>query len=205
MYQVVKQFEKELCKYTGAKYAVTTTSCTMALLLCCAYLKVREVAIPKYTYVSVPMSIIRAGGKVKFYSRIWKGIYDLKPYPIWDSARLLTSGMYMKDQFICLSLHWGKTLSLGQGGVILHDNDEADEWFRKARFDGRTEGIAPKDDEIDMIGFHCYMSPRDAADGLTRLHFLPKHNSPLPNDDYPNLSKFKIFKEANAVNRNTDI
>ena len=65
-YQVVKDFEEALCHYTGAPYSVSTKSCTMALLLCCAWHKVKTVEIPKRTYVSVPMSIRHAGGKVKF-------------------------------------------------------------------------------------------------------------------------------------------
>ena len=141
------------------------------------------------------MSIIHAGGTVKFDDREWQslGVYSLKPYPIWDAARLCTSGMYdLEGQFVCLSLHWGKTLNLGQGGVILHSSPEAQEWFKRARFDGRTPGVHPKDDN-PILGWHCYMSPRDAADALTRLHFLPKHNDPLPPDDYPDLSKMKAF------------
>jgi dTDP-4-amino-4,6-dideoxygalactose transaminase len=199
-YQVVKDFEQGLCEYSGAKYAVTTTSCTAALLLACAYLKVKEVEIPKRTYVSVPMSILHAGGTVKFRDEDWVGMYQLKPYPIWDSARWLTSGMYKKGQFICLSLHWTKTLGLGQGGVILHDSDEADEWFRRARFDGRKEGVAPKDDTFDFIGWHCYMSSRDAADGLFRLMLLPKVNEPLPNDPYPDLSTLDCLKQSFCPN-----
>lgn len=203
-YQVVHDFEAALCAYTGSKYAVTTTSCTMALLLACKYcideIKVMywpdgpELMIPSRTYVSVPQSIIHAGAKVIFNDEEWIGSYQLFPYPIHDSARLFTSGMYKSGQFQCVSFHWTKTLSIGQGGAILHDDPEADEWFRKARFDGRTEGVAPKDDDFDMIGYHCYMSPRDAAEGLSKLAVLPKHNDPLPNDDYPDLSKIKVFQ-----------
>lgn len=201
-YQVVEDFERSIAEYAGSKYACAVNSCTNALLLCCDYFKVEEVTIPKKTYVSVPQVIIRAGGTVKFDDRDWQwlGLYQLEPYPIWDSARYLSSTMYnMKSQFICLSLHWGKTFNLGQGGVILHDSKKAQEWFKKARFDGRTQGVAPKDDEV-IMGWHCYMSPRDAADALTRLHFLPEHNNPLPIEEgYPDLSKLEIF------NANTDI
>ena len=196
MYQVVEDFEQAIAEYAGSKYATVVNSCTNALLLCCDYFKVQEVAIPHKTYVSVPQVIIRAGGTVKFDKRNWqrRGIYQLKPYPIWDSARLCTSGMHQKDQFECISLHWGKTFNLGQGGVILHDSQEAQKWFKKARFDGRTPGKAPKEDEVSFIGWHCYMSPRDAADALTRLHFLPKHNKPLPIEKgYADLSTFKVF------------
>jgi len=194
-YKVVDDFEKEIAKYAGSKYACVVNSCTNALLLACAYNKVKEVTIPKRTYIGVPMSIIHAGGTVKFDDKDWQwaGLYQLRPYPIWDSARWLSSPMYFKNSFMCISLHWGKTLNLGQGGVILHDNKKAQEWFKKARFDGRTEGVAPKDDN-PILGWHCMMSPSEAADALVRLHFLPKHNKPLPNDDYPDLSKFNIFK-----------
>jgi len=215
-YSVVQDFESALCEYTGAKYAVTVSSCTMALLLACKwhYLNpgkkegLSTITIPKRTYVSVPQSIIHAGFNVEFDDREWVGQYALNPYPIWDSARIFTSDMFnmptatelfLRDsgvfnKYQCVSFHWSKHLGIGQGGAILHDDTEADKWFRKARFDGRTEGVAPADDDFDMIGYHCYMSPRDAADGLSRLAVLPQHNDPLPNDDYPNLSKFEVFQ-----------
>jgi dTDP-4-amino-4,6-dideoxygalactose transaminase len=193
-FQVVRDFEKAVADYTGAKYCVTVNSCTMALLLACRYLNVGTVTIPKYTYVSVPMSIMHAGGKVKFDDLGWRGVYQLHPYPIWDAARRFTTGMYRAGQYQCVSFHWSKTLGIQQGGAILHDDDDADRWFRKARFDGRTEGVAPKDDTFDSLGWHCYLSPEVAAEGLVRLSFLPKHNDDLPNSDYPDLSKIELFK-----------
>jgi len=204
-YRAVKDFEQALCDYTGAKYAVTVSSCTMALLLACRWHwefspivkdpMFTAITIPKHTYCSVPQSIIHAGFNVAFRDEEWQGYYQLEPLPVWDQARYFTEGMYDEDcreaeEFQCVSFHWSKTLAIGQGGAILHDNPEADIWFRKARFDGRTEGIEPKNDQLGMIGYHCYMSPRDASDGLSRLSVLPKHNDPLPNDDYPDLSKF---------------
>ena len=120
------------------------------------------------------------------------------------------------DKFVCASFHSTKTLGIKrdqyvggyhpgwapppvpwdieQGGAILHNSPEADAWFRRARFDGRTEGVAPKDDHFDMIGHHCYMSPATARLGLRLLRKLPQHNAPLPNDDYPDLSLHPVFK-----------
>lgn len=194
-HNITKEFEQALCEYTGAPYAVATTSCTMALLLACAYHKVGIVTIPKHTYVSVPQSIIHAGGTPTFEKREWSGLYKLEPYPIWDSARWFSSKMYQNPgQFMCVSFHWSKTLGLGQGGAILHDSPEADAWFRRARFDGRAEGVQPKNDKNLIVGWHAYMSPRDAAEGLSRLALLPKDNDPLPNDDYPDLSQMEAFQ-----------
>lgn len=196
----VRMFELALCDYTGAKHAVAVNSCTSALLLACAWhLRDRErgvfpISIPKRTYVSVPMSIIHAGGRVAFRDEPWLGAYQLKPFPIWDSARRFTGGMFEEGQMQCVSFHAAKILGDTQGGAILHDNDEADEWFRRARFDGRTEGVPPAKDFFRMVGWHSYMSVDVAARLHLKLHFLPKHNEDLPNDAYPDLSVFEVFR-----------
>ena len=205
-YQVVRDFESALCDYTGAKYAVTTTSCTAALMLAVARHMWGEggyesappatlaIEIPRYTYVSVPMAILHGGALVQFRNEDWVGEYRLDPFDIWDCARWFRRGMYRPGTMQCLSFHWTKHLAIGQGGCIRHDNDEADEWLRRARFDGRKEGVAPKDDTFTMIGSHCYMSPRDAAEGLSRLAVLPENLQPLPNSEYPDLSQLEIFQ-----------
>jgi len=197
-YTIVRDFEAALCDYTGAKYAVTTNSCTMALLLACKYNYIhlddgKYVTIPSRTYVGVPMSIIHAGYKVSFDDCEWEGSYLIEPLQVWDSARRFTSGMYDMGSFQCVSFHASKILGDTQGGAILHDDDEADAWLRKARFDGRTEGVAPKDDNF-ILGYHCYMSPDVAARLLLKLSVLPKHNADLPNDDYADLSLQEVFK-----------
>lgn len=155
------------------------------------------IEIPKRTYISVPMSIIHAGGRPVFRDEDWIGAYQLIPLPVWDSARWFTQNMYQAGtlgDFICVSFHASKTLGIEQGGAILHASSEADAWLRRARFDGRTEGVAPKDDAFRQVGWHCYMNPSTAAQGLLKLHSLPRHNDPLPNDDYPDLSELEIFK-----------
>lgn len=209
-YAIVKDFEAAVCEYTGAPYCVAVNSCTMALLLAVAYhtkdlinhvsdgdwveYKRIPIEIPKLTYVSVPMSIIHAGGRPTFRDEQWSGAYQLKPLPVWDSARRFTSGMYAAGSMMCVSFHATKVVGDTQGGAILHDNPEADVWLRKARFDGRTEGVAPIDDTFDQIGYHCYMSPDTAAKLLLKMWSLPKHNDDLPHDIYPDLSAMKIFQ-----------
>lgn len=219
-HQVAIDFERALCEYTGAPFAVAVNSCTMALLLAVAWhlqgppapgWRLRtspedgrrakwEIEIPKRTYVSVPMSIIHAGGRPTFRDENWSGCYRLQPLPVWDSARWFTESMFIggcppgTNQMFCVSFHASKTLGLEQGGAILHANPAADAWFRRARFDGRTEGVAPKDDAFGQVGWHCYMNPSTAAQGILRLHSLPRHNAPMSNDDYPDLSTMEIFK-----------
>ena len=177
------------------------------------------VTLPARTYISVPMQVLHAGFRLAFEDYEWSGAYQLMPFNIWDSARWFTSGLFDKlkktplsTAFVCCSFHSTKTLGIKrpqfdydadpartcwdieQGGCILHNDPGADKWFRRARFDGRTEGVAPKDDTFDMLGHHCYLNPSSARLGLELLKKLPEHNTPLSNDDYPDLSKAPIFK-----------
>ena len=104
-FKIVRMFEEEVAEYTGAPYAVSVDSCTNALFLSCKFLEVSEVIIPSQTYLSVPMSIIQAGGEVVFDKRVktnhWRGIYQLKPYPIYDSSKRFTSNMYKEGTYMC--------------------------------------------------------------------------------------------------------
>ena len=198
-FAVVKEFEAALCEYTGAPYAVTVNSCTMALLLAVKWCRdelglIEPVSIPKRTYVSVPMSIIHAGSKVSFRDEKWSGMYQLKSLPVWDCARYFSSGMYMLGQYQCLSFHTSKILGDTQGGAILTNNANAAAWFKRMRFDGRTEGIPPNKDTFLELGYHAYLSPDVAARLLHKLSVLPLHNRPLPNSPYPDLSKYPIFR-----------
>ena len=196
-HDVTREFEKALCEYTGAKYAVTTTSCTQAILMALAWCKTQGwnyVNMPKFSYVGVPAAVKNAGLDVEFIYHDWQGEYQMWPTPVWDSARRFTSGMYRHGSMRCVSFHWSKILGLSQGGAILHDNDEADAWLRRARFDGRTEGVDPKHDQVQYPSWHAYLSPEVAAHGLMKLSLLPRHNADLPRSDYPDLSQMEAFK-----------
>lgn len=198
-YGIVRDFEAVIADYTGAPYAIAIDSCTNALLLACAYSKVKEVEIPKRTYVGVPHSIRNAGGKIKFREESWVGMYQLTPYPIFDAARLFTTKMYRPGTLMCLSFHWTKHLPIGRGGAILCDDKRAVVQLKKMRFDGRTEGVSPKNDVFDVLGWHVLMSPDAAAQGLMLMAGMKDHNEPLPwgpgtSSDYGDLSQQDIFK-----------
>ena len=219
-FKVVADFEQALCDYCGSPFAVAVNSCTSAILLCLDYFKQTpeiwpwepEMEIPKRTYVSIPMQILNVGGKPVFRDEDWSGMYQIRPYPLWDAARRFTSGMfdgtcnndfhYLEcdkqlnpkiKRFMCPSFHWSKILGIQQGGAILHNCPEADPVLRRMRFDGRQEGVEPKLDTFPIRGWHAYLAPEIAAEGLVRLSFLPKHNEDLPNSDYPDLSQIPLF------------
>ena len=196
-------FEEEIAHYTGSPYAISVDSCTNALFLCCKYLKVKEVTIPSKTYLSVPMSIINAGGEVIFdktpVTNHWVGIYQLKPYPIYDAAKRLTSNMYVKNSFMCLSFHIKKHLGIGKGGMILTDDYDAMVWFKKARYEGRNE-VYYKNDNVDSIGWNMYMTPQEAAHGLCLMQNYPPQNKDLDElNGYRDLTEFEIFKNNKKI------
>ncbi len=197
-FEIVKTFENQIAAYTGAPFAVSVDSCTNALFLICKYLEVKEVAIPSQTYLSVPNSIIHAGGTVIFDKSIkandWEGIYQLKPYPIFDAALRLTSGMFIPQTFMALSFHLKKNLPIGKGGMILCDDENAANWFKKARYEGRSEK-SYKDDDIDFCGWNMYMTPEQASRGLYLLQNYPEFKIDVKEENgYRDLTELSVFK-----------
>jgi len=196
-FKIVDMFEETVAEYTGSPYAVAVTSCTDALFLCCKYLEVDEVTIPPRTYLSVPQSIIHSGGKVKWKDYEWEGVYQLEPYPIWDAAKRLTSGMYQENSFMCLSFHIKKHLAIGKGGMILTDNKDAVEWFKQARYEGR-HAVPYKEDDITMLGWNMYMTPQQASHGLALMQNYPNDVPDLIEEGgYRDLREFTVFKNDN--------
>lgn len=203
-YKVVQMFEEEVADYTGAPYAVSVDNCTNAIFLCCKYLNVKDVVIPSKTYLSVPQSIIHSGGEVTFdcsdEANDWKGIYQLKPYPIIDAAKRFTSGMYIPGNFMCLSFHIKKHLKIGKGGMILTDNEDAVKWLKKARYEGRGEKLYHEDD-IEMLGWNMYMTPQQASHGLSLMQNYPIYVEDLgENDGYRDLTEFTVFRNSKKIN-----
>ena len=202
-YKIVRMFEEEIANYTGAPYAISIDSCTNALFLICKYLEVGEVTIPSKTYLSVPQSIIHAGGEVVFDRREetnnWKGIYQLKPYPIYDAAKRLKKDMYIDGTFMGLSFHIKKLLPIWKGGMILTDNSEAADWFKKARYEGRSEKFY-KEDDITFHGWNMYMTPQQAAQGLAMFQNYSAEGGDLGEDNgYRDLTEFTVFKNNKII------
>lgn len=209
VHQITADFEEALCRYTGAPYAVALDNQSNALFLALSYegIKGREVEIPSRTYPSVPCEIIRAGGKVKFYTMAGTtltGAYQLLGTKAWDAALSFTYNMYKPDTFMCLSFTGPyKHLKLSKGGAILTDNHEAYLWFKRARFSGRRE-CSYHDDNLDFIGLNCYMMPEIAARGLLMMsQFYDLQGKPKSNPDltipYPDLSQFSVYTKATGL------
>ena len=149
----------------------------------------------------MPCEIIHAGLKVKWdkvNSETLTGAYQLKGSNVWDSALTFTADMYKPGSHMCVSFTGPyKHFKLSKGGAILTDDEEAVEWFKQARFDGRHE-VPLHHDDFKILGWNMYMTPEQAGRGLWKMMGLPEHNEDqLENPPYPDLSKYKIFTEAN--------
>lgn len=184
-YQVVIEFERKMAEFVGSKHAIAVDSCSNAIFLCAKYLNVDIVDVPRRTYISVPWSIINAGGKVRFTDESWAGSYELKPYNIVDSACMLSKGMYKTSSYCCVSFSANKILNIGKGGMIFTDNDEADRWFRLYRYEGREECPLSEQQSFIHCGYNMYMTPEQAARGLSLLPYLMAHN--IKHNTYPDL------------------
>ena len=197
-YLIVDSFERAVAEYAGSTYGVAVESCTAAIFLSLMWMNVKgqRVSIPKRTYPGVPCSIIHAGGKVAFSDYDWKGTYYLEPFAIRDGALRFAKGMYTRNTFHCLSFHIKKLLPIGRGGMILCDDEIAYEWFKKARFDGRSP-VPLQEDNFTMLGYNMYMQPDQSARGLQLLQALGDRELPdlkVEDQKYPDLSQFSIYK-----------
>jgi dTDP-4-amino-4,6-dideoxygalactose transaminase len=206
IYKITEEFESALAQYTGAKYVVTVDNMSNALFLALKYENIvgKEITIPSRTYPSVPCEIIHAGGKVKFKEVIGKklkGPYQLEGSKVWDSALRFTADMYKPNTHMCVSFTGPyKHFKLSKGGAILTDDHDAYLWFKRARYSGRRE-CSYHDDNFDMLGWNFYMMPELAARGLLLMNQFYVGDEKIHNEDlelsYPDLSKFKIYTEAN--------
>ena len=206
-FDVIDIFEKKVAKFAGSKYACAVNSSSSGLFLCLKYYwefrldlifscTFGPVKIPGRTYISVPMTIINAGYKVEFEDLKWKGIYQLKPYNIWDGACRWTKDMYVGDDALqIVSFNIKKRVPIGAGGMVLTDDKKVYEWIKLASHDGRNVNVHYGDDEFAMIGWHMYMLPEDAARGILLMDSVPEVNEDVYSwENYYDISQKKVFK-----------
>lgn len=188
-------FEKKVAEFAGAKYGIAVDCCSHGLFLSLKYLNATgTITIPSRTYISVPMQIKHAGCNVAFEDVSWSGVYQLKPYPVWDGAVRWTKGMY-KGGFHVVSFQMKKRIPIGKGGMILTDDIDAYRWLKRACHDGRDFDMFYGDMDFDMLGWHYNMTPEDAARGIILMTNTPDVNDDSATDkSYTDVSRFKIFQ-----------
>jgi len=194
-FEIVNKFEKEVSKYFGSKYAVATDSCTHAIEICLRHLESKKITCPKRTYISIPFLSKKLNIELAWSEREWKDFYYLTD-KIIDAAVLWKENSYIEGTLMCLSFQYQKHLSLGRGGMILLDSYDDYVSLKKMSYDGRIPNVPWREQDIESIGYHYYMTPETAELGLSKLE---KAINTKPRDwkytDWPDLTKMKIFGE----------
>jgi len=196
-FKAVTDFENQIAKWFGAPYGVSVDCCTHAIELCLRYQNVKSITVPKRTYVSIPFLANKLGIELRWKDEDWKDYYYIGDTNVIDAAVLWKENSYISGTFMCLSFQFQKHLSLGRGGMILTDDKEAALKLKKMTYDGRLPDVPWREQNIESIGYHYYMTPETAANGLEKLpdaiKSKPKQWSLI---DWPDLQTLEIFKHA---------
>tara|TARA_Y100000592_G_C5280866_1_gene226198 strand:+ start:16 stop:606 length:591 start_codon:yes stop_codon:yes gene_type:complete len=194
-FDIVEEFEKEIASFFGSPYAIAVDCCTHGIELCLRYENVQHYSVPKRTYISVPFLANKLGISFSWREESWSNFYYLGGTNIIDAAVLWQKDSYIANTYMCVSFQYRKHLSLGRGGIILTDNNEASKQIKKMSYDGRLPNIPWREQNIDTMGYHYYMTPEIAQKGLDKL---PEAMKSKPKQwvvtDWPDLTKMGVFK-----------
>lgn len=195
-FEIVKEFENKIAEFFGAPYAVAVDCCTHGVELCLRHLKVKSITVPKRTYLSIPFLSNKLNIELKWKDENWQDYYYIGDTNIIDAAVLWKKGSYIPNSFMCVSFQFQKHLSLGRGGIILCDNKEDAVQLKKMSYDGRDPNVPWREQDIETLGYHYYMTPEIAQLGLDKLD---KAIETTPKKwvvtDWPDLTQMKIFKK----------
>jgi len=194
-FKVVTDFENKIADFYGAPYAVSVDCCTHAIELCLRHTKADDIVIPARTYISVPFTAEKLKLKWSFDDWQWENYYAIGNTHIIDAAVYWQENGYVPGSLMCLSFQFQKHLSLGRGGMILTDSYDDAVKLKKMSYDGRVPNIPWRDQDIDTVGYHYYMTPETAKLGIEKLE---KAKSTNPRSwtvqDWPDLRNMSVFK-----------
>ena len=195
MFQIVQEFEKEVAKFFGAPFAIAVDSCTHGIELALRYTDVNKISVPKHTYISIPFLASKLNIELEWRDEDWLDYYYVTDR-IVDAAVLWKQNSYIPNTMMGISFQYQKHLSLGRGGIILLDDEDAAIEIKKMSYDGRLPNIPWREQNIETFGYHYYMTPETAQLGLDKL---AKAIEDKPRQwvvtDWPDLTKMKIFKQ----------
>jgi dTDP-4-amino-4,6-dideoxygalactose transaminase len=196
-FDIVTKFENRIAEFFGSKYAVAVDSCTHGIELTLRYQNEKKISVPKRTYLSVPFLAEKLNIEREWRDDDWEDYYWLNysDKKIIDAAVLWKKNSYIDNTFMCVSFQYQKHLSLGRGGVILLDNENDAHILKKMSYDGRLPNIPWRDQNIDCIGYHYYMTPETAQLGLDKLdEAILTEPRKWKTTDWLDLTKMEIFK-----------
>ena len=194
-WKVVHDFESLISDWFGARYGIAVDSCTHGIELCLRLKGIEKISIPKRTYLSIPFLSHKLGLPLEWRDESWKDYYEISNSGVYDAAVLWKENSYIPNSMMCLSFQFQKHLSLGRGGMILLDNKESAHKLARMAYDGRIPNVPWREQNIDTIGYHYYMTPETAQLGIKKfqnaIHTEPRK---WVLEDWPDLTKMEVFK-----------
>ena len=194
-FDIISRFENEVAAFFGSPHAIAVDCCTHAIELCMREQKIKKFSTPKRTYISIPFLANKLNIDFEWREEDWQDYYYIGDTNIVDAAVLWEKDSYIPNTFMCLSFQFRKHLSLGRGGMILTDNKNSAVRLKKMSYDGRLPDIPWREQNISTIGYHYYMTPETAQNGLKKL---PDAIKTEPKQwmvtDWPDLTQMEIFK-----------
>ena len=193
-FKAVEEFERTIADFYGAPYAVATDCCTHAVELCLRLTGATEVSCPAHTYISIPFTFTKLGLQWHFRKEEWADYYYVGNTNIIDAAVHFKQGGYVADSLMCLSFQFKKPLGLGRGGAILCSSPDEYVALKKMSYDGRYGDTAWAKQDIDTMGYHYYMTPETAQQGIDKLPSVAAKQWPQWSwNNYPNLTDMTVF------------
>lgn len=202
MFSTVTKFENEIAHFFNAPYAVATDSCTHGIELCLRLNNITKINVPVRTYLSIPMLANKLKIQLDWRNERWEDFYILNQdnKKIIDAAVLWKNNSYIPDTYMCLSFQFQKHLSLGRGGMILLDNKEDAVILKKMSYDGRLPDMPWREQNIDTMGYHYYMTPETAQTGLDKLtHAIQTTPRKWKYEDWPDLTNMTVFSQHKTI------
>ena len=121
----------------------------------------------KYPYrkehIIYTISISCVGNTIEWRDESWEDYYEISNSGIYDAAVLWKENSYIPNTMMCLSFQFQKHLSLGRGGMILLDDERSAHKLAKMVYDGRQPNVPWRNQNVDTVGYHYYMTPETAT------------------------------------------
>jgi len=190
---IVEEFEKKIANFFGSPYAVAVDCCTHGLEVCLRYTKEEIIRVPFRTYISIPFLASKLSIKLQWKDENWNDYYYISERII-DAAVLWKKDSYIKNTFMCISFQFRKHLNLGRGGMILCPDKKSYNELKKMIYDGRDPNIPWREQNIESLGYHYYMTPETASKGIEKLpEAIKRDPKKWKITEWPDLRNMKVF------------
>lgn len=223
----VEQLEKKMVEYTGARYAIATTSCSTAQLIASRCIDIKagdEVIVPSFTWISTANAAEIYGARAVFVDidldtfninvndiekRITEKTSAIFPVNLFGLPADLPGILKISEKYNihvvedcacslggcidhrhtgtfgvcgCFSFHPRKSITTGEGGMIITNNKGIEQMARSLRDHGtdKTDYSRHRDkggfllSEYKLLGYNYRMTDLQGALGVAQFEKLPE-------------------------------